>query len=106
MPGPVPYLIVALKDNLAAVRRDPCVFHDLFVQVFAADTVSANRQGPLSSNRGILLLWSKRSAHSTEQPANSQCNSGSRVGLSFDRVAEPGIKRRRGLTGRVRGLPV
>jgi hypothetical protein len=30
MPGPVPYLIFAVEDNLAAVARDACVFHDLF----------------------------------------------------------------------------
>jgi hypothetical protein len=30
MPGPVPYLIFAVEDNLAAVTGNACVFHDLF----------------------------------------------------------------------------
>jgi hypothetical protein len=30
MPGPVPYLIFAAEDNLAAVTGNACVFHDLF----------------------------------------------------------------------------
>jgi hypothetical protein len=82
--------------------------HDLFFSGFAAIVrMLIIRQGLLSGKpQSFLLLWSQRSAHSAEQPANSQCNGGSRVGLSFDRVAKPGIKCRRGLTSRVSGLPI
>jgi hypothetical protein len=93
MPGPVPYLIFAVGDNFAAVTEDACVSHDLFFSGFDATArMFTIRQTLLSGHRSIfLLLWSQRSAHSAEQPANPQRNSGSRVGLGFDRIAEPGI---------------
>jgi hypothetical protein len=87
MPRPNPDLIFTVDDDLAAVAGYACVrFHGLFLT-------------------GIVLDL-QGSAHSTEQPANSQSNSGSRVGLGFDRVAEPGIKCRRGLTSRISGSPI
>src|ERR1700756_3876468 len=48
----------------------------------------------------------QRSMHSAEQPANSQCNDGSRIRLGFDCVAQPCVERRCRLTSHVAGLSV
>jgi hypothetical protein len=55
MPSPVPYLIFAVEDNLAAITGDACVFHDLFFSGFCCDRSNAhNHQGLLSNNRSIF----------------------------------------------------
>ena len=85
MPGPVPYLIFAVEDNLAAVTGNACVFHDLFFRVLLRPLIFMIRPPFERQPQSLLLLGSQRSAHSSEHPANSQCNNGGRIGLGFDR---------------------
>ena len=48
----------------------------------------------------------KRSVHPTEQPADSQRDDGSCVGLSFNAVPQPGIECGRSLSGDISCLTV
>jgi hypothetical protein len=72
MPGPVPDLIFAVEDYLAAVTGDACVFHDFFE--FCCDRSTAATAVRLVLLGLVTVADAARSAllNSGAGPANGQ----------------------------------